>query len=104
MGCFLPTESPPFIGCTTPTQAQPKPSNPYRPFEDNAIFRNLCFDSSQFDSTGHPFTGIGYTDMPTLVNWAFNFNSLTYTQAGSTNVPSLLLGLTNGQYIFNRKA
>ncbi len=77
----------------------------YRPFEDNALFRNFCYDASQFDSQGNPVTGISYyAGAITLQNWTYNFNSTTYVQAGETNIPALLLNTNDSQYIFHRTA
>lgn len=74
--------------------------DPYRPFEDNAILRNFCYNSAEFNSQGHPTSGIGFSGTPTLNNWLHHFNSLTYAQAGRSDIPANLLGTAGSQYIF----
>ena len=76
--------------------------DPYRPFEDNALFRNFCFEEEQFDSTGHPRNGLSDLGLPSLAHWHYNFNSGDYARAGSTPIPPTLLSGAASQYIFGR--
>ena len=76
--------------------------DPYRPFEDNALLRNFCFDATQFDGNGHPLTGLSDLGLPSLAHWPYNFNSGDYARAGSTTIPPTLLTEAASQYIFSR--
>ena len=74
--------------------------DPFRPFEDNAIFRNFCYDPQRVDTHGNLLNGVSFPGLPALTDWIYNFDSLPFARAETTQPPPTLLGGSASRSIF----